>query len=661
MRILAVLALTFAASACSVLTTFEHPTESGVQCDDGVDNDGNGLRDCEEAACAEACFPCGNGRPDPGELCDDGNPSNNDACLTTCEPASCGDGFVRLGVEDCDDENNVPGDGCEPGSCAFTCGVGLASDTRGFDPATGHCYLGFTAPRDAFAANESCIQLGGYLAVPDDAVEDGLLRSVAVGPARLGLSDGLINASRQFRLVTGDLPAEYLNFTPGQPDGPLDQPICVSYDGAATTWQDDLCQAPRPYLCELEPVPCGDFVLQPPEQCDDGNAFNDDGCSNSCVDADECALGLDTCSADADCFNQPWQPGTPGFACQCHAGFVGDGTSCTPIPPPPVFMARAPVTVSGTMNGCTTASSFGGRKLAMDPFGALYAVMLCGGDAHVVVSVDAGATWSPPQQLGTQVVEAAVVGIALGRAAVVMEHSNGDVFVGHTIDFGATWNIHLVGPAAASGPIGLATDGIDVIVGYTENPGGGLRISRSTSPDLSTFSAVITPAVSSPDVLVDLSAPADVWAVGVTSGFHVLESNNGGVSFPGAPAMPAGAQTLADWAIGGDRIVVTGGADQVHVIPVASPGTSSTVLGLPAANAGQRAITADPTGAAIVAQGNPAGALQVIRLGPGATMFDPPVNVDVDGSAPGIAAVPSGLVAVIYVSSAQIRVAIVTP
>jgi cysteine-rich repeat protein len=45
---------------------------------------------------------CGNGRLDSGELCDDGNTSDTDDCISTCVPASCGDGVVEAGVEDCD-------------------------------------------------------------------------------------------------------------------------------------------------------------------------------------------------------------------------------------------------------------------------------------------------------------------------------------------------------------------------------------------------------------------------------------------------------------------------------------------------------------------------------------------------------------------------------
>ncbi|MFC1656167.1 DUF4215 domain-containing protein [Patescibacteria group bacterium] len=60
---------------------------------------------------------CGDGELETGEQCDDGNTSNVDACLNSCLNASCGDGYVRTGVEDCDDGNTANGDGCSS-TCA---------------------------------------------------------------------------------------------------------------------------------------------------------------------------------------------------------------------------------------------------------------------------------------------------------------------------------------------------------------------------------------------------------------------------------------------------------------------------------------------------------------------------------------------------------------
>ncbi|MBD3279698.1 MAG: hypothetical protein GF390_03235 [Candidatus Pacebacteria bacterium] len=55
---------------------------------------------------------CGDGDTDPGEECDDGNSSNQDACLNNCTDADCGDGYIWIGQEECDDGGNDNYDGC---------------------------------------------------------------------------------------------------------------------------------------------------------------------------------------------------------------------------------------------------------------------------------------------------------------------------------------------------------------------------------------------------------------------------------------------------------------------------------------------------------------------------------------------------------------------
>jgi cysteine-rich repeat protein len=69
---------------------------------------------------------CGNGVVNPGEACDDGNLSNNDACLNSCVAARCGDGFTRSGVEACDDGNSSNTDGCLNSCAVADCGDGFA-------------------------------------------------------------------------------------------------------------------------------------------------------------------------------------------------------------------------------------------------------------------------------------------------------------------------------------------------------------------------------------------------------------------------------------------------------------------------------------------------------------------------------------------------------
>jgi cysteine-rich repeat protein len=58
-------------------------------------------------------------------VCDDGNSVNTDACLDTCIAATCGDTYVRAGVEQCDDGNAINTDACVAGCLTATCGDGF--------------------------------------------------------------------------------------------------------------------------------------------------------------------------------------------------------------------------------------------------------------------------------------------------------------------------------------------------------------------------------------------------------------------------------------------------------------------------------------------------------------------------------------------------------
>jgi cysteine-rich repeat protein len=57
---------------------------------------------------------CGDGFLDPLEECDDGNNVDGDGCNANCVIEFCGDGILQPGLgEQCDDGNNQSGDGCD--------------------------------------------------------------------------------------------------------------------------------------------------------------------------------------------------------------------------------------------------------------------------------------------------------------------------------------------------------------------------------------------------------------------------------------------------------------------------------------------------------------------------------------------------------------------
>jgi cysteine-rich repeat protein len=114
---------------------------------------------------------CGNSLLEDGEECDDGNNLDDDGCLSSCVNASCGDGFINMGVEACDDGTNDGSyGGCAVGCAALGpyCGDGTADlmfgegcDDANADSADG-CQADCVVP-------QSCLTLKDY----DGALTDG--------------------------------------------------------------------------------------------------------------------------------------------------------------------------------------------------------------------------------------------------------------------------------------------------------------------------------------------------------------------------------------------------------------------------------------------------------------------------------------------------------
>ncbi len=67
----------------------------GSPCSVTDNNDGTVTIDCPDGTSVTYNVPlCGNGEVEAGEECDDANADNDDACLSTCMEASCGDGYI---------------------------------------------------------------------------------------------------------------------------------------------------------------------------------------------------------------------------------------------------------------------------------------------------------------------------------------------------------------------------------------------------------------------------------------------------------------------------------------------------------------------------------------------------------------------------------------
>jgi len=191
---------------------------------------------------------CGNGLVEGDEECDDGDQEDSDAC-TGCRIATCGDGVVRTGVEECD-HGGAPDDACD--SMCIVCADPDA--TASFIGSTGHCYNLYLSPivRHYGGAEEYCDQHAhGQLAslgTPKETAEViAGLQVPSTTPLWIGLSDR--DSEGVWVWASGFGTGAYDNWAGTEPsDGPGED--CVTLiDGQ---WDDIGCSVDRGFLCERQ-------------------------------------------------------------------------------------------------------------------------------------------------------------------------------------------------------------------------------------------------------------------------------------------------------------------------------------------------------------------------------------------------------------------------
>jgi len=271
------------------------------ECGDGVVNqageecdDGN---DVNGDGCDSNCTPtdCGNGVVTEGERCDDGNGLDGDGCDSNCTPTECGNGIVTTG-EQCDDGNDVNGDGCDATCIPTGCGNGVVTEGE-------LCDDGNATNGDGCDTNCTPTDCGNGIVTGNEQCDDGNRTSGDGCDATCTLpacGNGIVTQGEQCddgNQIDGD--GCDTNCTPTDCGNGVVTGDEQCDDGNAT--DGDGCQS------ACTPPRCLDGVVDQGEQCDDGNQIDSDGCDTSCRLREICTNTIDDngngaidCS-DTDC------------------------------------------------------------------------------------------------------------------------------------------------------------------------------------------------------------------------------------------------------------------------------------------------------------------------------------------------------------------------
>jgi cysteine-rich repeat protein len=235
---------------------------------------------------------CGDGTVDPGEVCDDGNRINTDACTNSCEIAVCGDGVVRTGVEQCDDSNTIAGDCCSS-DCGFESGTTVCRAAAGTCDLAENCTGASGACPADLKRTTVCRGAAGICDIAElcDGVGDQCPADVR-STAQCRASTGACDLGESCSGVGVDCPADQF------------QPLGIACASDANICTTDQCDGFGACAHTANSAPCDDGLFcNGADTCAAGTCSVHSGSPCPGVDGDSdcsesCAESTDSCTAN---------------------------------------------------------------------------------------------------------------------------------------------------------------------------------------------------------------------------------------------------------------------------------------------------------------------------------------------------------------------------
>jgi cysteine-rich repeat protein len=315
---------------------FDDDATTGVheQCDDDNINDNDGCsHDCKLEF-------CGDGATNNHEACDPTDPLFGAAgCNSDCTKPKCGDFKLNTAAgEQCDDGNNLDGDGCSATCHVERCGNGMldlqeqCDGTLGQQPCntatclTERCGNGIFDDDATTGVHEQCDD--GNINDNDGCSQDCKLEFCGDG-----IKNDQTSHSHEDCDTASNSATCNINCTiPACGDG-IVNPLYTS-PGAAGPEQCDPPSVGNGCSADCRFEHCGNGVVDPGEQCDDDNTTPGDGCFNCHLE--QCGNGIVDQGEQCDPYTGTPDPyagaaAADGVACDadCTAVVCGDGHTNT--------------------------------------------------------------------------------------------------------------------------------------------------------------------------------------------------------------------------------------------------------------------------------------------------------------------------------------------
>lgn len=192
----------------------------------------------------------------------------------------CGDGLLQIG-EECDDNNTTPGDGCSA-TCALEGNYLLEAEPNNMANAA-NTINGYDGARGAIQPVGDQDYFSFDVTVPNSSVRIETTNGYGGCPTGFDSLITLYTSNNQLIVSDDEDGADSCSLISPQLDVEATNLAVGKYRIKVEEYNNDATQASYVLKVKVMPPGCGDSLLTPGEQCDDGNTTSGDGCSATCM------------------------------------------------------------------------------------------------------------------------------------------------------------------------------------------------------------------------------------------------------------------------------------------------------------------------------------------------------------------------------------------